>query len=217
MKVKICGITTLEDALASVDAGADLLGFNFYPASPRCISIETCARITAVLKARGCVVGLVGVFVNVSPAEMLATLDACALDLAQLSGDEPPETLAELRGRGFKALRPAHPVELEADLLRYPAHVPAPAWLVDAFRPGAYGGTGQTADWTAARRLTSTAPILLAGGLKPENVAEAVRQVRPWGVDTASGVESTPGRKDEHKLRAFIQAVREFEAKENEQ
>lgn len=214
MKIKICGISTLEDALAAVEAGADLLGFNFYPPSPRFISIETCAYLVSALKERGYAGPLVGVFVNEGPEQIETILDTCGLDLAQLHGDEPPEALARLDKRAFKALRPSGPDDLQESLQRYTPNPTLPAWLIDSYRPGTYGGTGQTADWSMARHLAQQAPILLAGGLHPENVAEAIRQVQPWGVDIASGVESAPGRKDAQKMRALVQAVREMEAAE---
>jgi phosphoribosylanthranilate isomerase len=204
MQVKICGCRTHEDSLAAVQAGADLLGFNFYPPSPRYISPETCRGIAAALRQQGAAVTLVGVFVN-APAEfILDTLAYCSLDLAQLHGDEPPELLQQLGARAFKALRPTDPNALESALVSYPFPTTTPAWLVDACLPGTYGGAGQTADWSLAARLATQAPILLAGGLNPQNVAAAIRQVRPWGVDVASGVESAPGIKDPAKMRAFI-------------
>jgi len=206
LTVKICGLTTLEDALAAVEAGADLLGFNFYPPSPRYISPAECARLAAELRKRGCSARLVGVFVNASAGEIEAILDGCALDLAQLSGDEGPELVQRLGKRAFKAIRPAGPSEPD-----YPARAEPPAYLIDAYRPGEYGGTGQTGDWRLAAELARRAPILLAGGLRSENVAAAVQQVHPWGVDVASGVESAPGRKDPDKMRAFIQSAREAE------
>jgi phosphoribosylanthranilate isomerase len=215
MKVKICGLTTLEDALAALEAGADLLGFNFYPPSPRFIPPAKCAALVGELRKRGCTAALVGVFVNASAEQMQTTLELCQLDLAQLSGDESPETLAQLGPRAFKALRPANPTALADSLNRYTPRPTPPAWLVDAYRAGEYGGTGQTADWRLASGLARQAPILLAGGLNPGNVAEAVRQVQPWGVDVASGVESTPGRKDTAKMRTFIAAARTFEEKTN--
>lgn len=211
MKVKICGLTNLADALAAVDAGADLLGFNFYPSSPRYVPPEDCARMVRELRLRRSLTVMVGVFVNEPPAEIRAIMDHCRLDLAQLSGDEPPEDLIRLGACAFKALRPANATTLQDSLARYPARLGPPAWLVDAFRPGRYGGTGQVAEWNLARSLARQAPILLAGGLTPENVAQAVRQVQPWGVDVASGVESTPGQKDDAKMRALIEAVRKNE------
>jgi phosphoribosylanthranilate isomerase len=212
MKVKICGITHLADALAALEAGADLLGFNFYPASPRYISPADCAALTAALRRHGCRAQLVGVFVNAPAAQVLEILTACGMDLAQFSGDEPPEVLAAVGPRAFKALRPANAAALAHSLALYPRRSAEPAWLVDAYRPGEFGGTGQPADWDLARELAGQAPILLAGGLRPENVAAAARAVRPWGVDVASGVETAPGRKDVEKMQAFIRAVRALEA-----
>jgi phosphoribosylanthranilate isomerase len=211
MKVKICGITNLGDAQAALEVGADLLGFNFYPTSPRFIQPKECARILDVLERGGLRtdrVTMVGVFVNATLAEVRGVLDACDLDLAQLSGDEPPEMLSALSERAFKALRPADTSALERSLALYPRRSAPPAWLVDAYRPGAFGGTGQVADWSLAAGLAARAPIFLAGGLTPENVGAAARQVRPWGVDVASGVESAPGRKDREKMIAFIRAAR---------
>jgi phosphoribosylanthranilate isomerase len=207
MHVKICGLTNVDDALAAIDAGADYLGFNFYPKSPRCISMDSCARIAAQLvmhHASG--VTLVGIFVNEPPARVAAILDGCGLDLAQLHGEELPEHLTVLWGRAFKAFRGM------ADGADYSAFAKispgAPALLVDAHAPNAYGGTGQVADWAAARALAAQFPIFLAGGLTPENVADAIAQVDPWGVDVASGVESAPGRKDHIKVRAFVKVAR---------
>jgi phosphoribosylanthranilate isomerase len=208
MKVKICGLTTLEDSLAAVEAGADLLGFNFYPPSPRYLLPKICAQITGALRARGCQAALVGVFVNAPAEHIRQILDECGLDAAQLSGDEPPQVLSELGVRAFKALRPASAAALAESLRIFPPPAGEPAWLVDAYRPGEYGGTGHAADWELASELAGQAPILLAGGLRPDNVALAVQAVRPWGVDTASGVESAPGLKDVEKMRAFIRAAR---------
>jgi phosphoribosylanthranilate isomerase len=213
MIVKICGIKTLEDAVAALEAGADMLGFNFYPPSPRYIAPQDCAVLVGRLRQLGCPARLVGVFVNAPASAIASILDECGLDLAQLSGDEPAETLAALRWRAYKALRLARPGDLESCLARYsPAlRAPAlqePAWLVDAYRPGEYGGTGVRADWRLASALADRSQILLAGGLTPDNVAEAVQQVHPWGVDVASGVELHPGVKHPDKMRAFIQSAR---------
>jgi len=207
--VKICGVTTLEDSLAAVEAGADMLGFNFFPLSPRCISLDTCRKIADELKQRPLAVSLVGVFVNAPLPEILHTMQVCSLDLAQLSGDEPEDLLRELGERAVKALRPSGPGSLQDLLRRYPGRSQPPAWLLDAYRPGSFGGGGQTADWELAASLAARQPILLAGGLNPENVHFAITQVRPWGVDVASGVESAPGRKDRRKVEAFIQAARQ--------
>ncbi len=209
VRVKICGITTLEDALAALDAGADLLGFNFYPPSPRAIAPAVCAELVHALRARGATATMVGVFVNRPPAEVAAVLDACGLDLAQLSGDEPAADAALLGPRAFKALRPQNAAQAVAQAAAYACRSAPPILLADAAAgAGRFGGTGQTADWTAAAALAATWPILLAGGLRPDNVAAAIAAVHPWGVDVASGVENTPGRKDWKKMRAFVAAVR---------
>jgi phosphoribosylanthranilate isomerase len=201
-KIKICGIKTVNDALAAKDAGADLIGFNFYPKSPRSIDVGRCRDIMSVMRKYGYIT-YVGVFVNASVAEVRATMGTCGLSLAQLHGDETPEMLSALDGRAFKAFRGV-PQSLDGF-----ARGDVPALLVDASVEGSYGGTGITADWDRVEELAKKFPLLLAGGLTPENVAEAVRQVKPWGVDVASGVESAPGEKDASKMKAFVSAVRE--------
>jgi phosphoribosylanthranilate isomerase len=209
MKIKICGITRYEDAQAAVEAGADLLGFNFYAKSPRYISPISAARLIADVRAACSRVLMVGVFVNSSLEEINTITGQCELDLAQLCGDELPETLNALNGVAFKALRPKDKPDLARSLNRYQPRAGSPAYLVDAYCPGAYGGTGQTADWSLARSLAEAYPLLLAGGLTPDNVAEAIHQVQPWGVDVASGVEESPGCKDPARLAAFIKAAME--------
>ncbi len=206
-KIKICGIKTVRDALAAIEAGADYLGFNFYPQSPRFIERQACAEITSVLKREYPQARLVGVFVNSSVEEVKDTLQICSLDLAQLHGDETPEMIAAFNGKAFKAFR-GIPENVDGF-----ARNDAPAFLLDASVKGIYGGSGVTADWDAAAELAKTYPLLLAGGLTPENVAEAVSRVKPWGVDVASGVESAPGEKDAGKLVEFVKAVRVGESK----
>jgi phosphoribosylanthranilate isomerase len=207
MIVKVCGIKTLADALAALEAGAGMLGFNFYPPSPRCITPEACAEIISSLRKLGKQALYVGVFVNDGPGRVREMVDYCALDLAQLSGNEPPATLAALDGGAFKAVRPVSLSEA-GDLLRTYARSSPPALLVDSHVKGAYGGTGETGNWTIAQSMAERAPVLLAGGLTPQNVGAAIRLVRPWGVDVASGVESCPGVKDPARMRAFMEAVR---------
>jgi phosphoribosylanthranilate isomerase len=219
VKVKICGITTLDDALAAIDAGADLLGFNFYQKSPRYIEPAACAELVNDLRGGGGRATLVGVFVNAAAGAVAACLDACNLDYAQLHGDEPPEDLAALAPWAFKAIRPANTEEAKRQALAYlpaapdgyntlVADPPRPAFLLDAAAPGQFGGSGQQADWPMARVLARRWPLLLAGGLRPDNVAAAIEAVQPWGVDVASGVESSPGRKDIATMRAFVEAAR---------
>jgi len=205
-KIKICGIKTLQDALVSIDVGADYLGFNFYPKSPRFVEKETCAQISAVLKREYPNAKLVGVFVNSPLEEMKNMLNSCSLDLAQLHGDESPETFSKLAPRAFKAFRGIPDGEMKLYL-----RSEAPSFLVDATVSGSYGGTGIVADWSAAAKLAIHYPLFLAGGLRPENVAEAVRRVNPWGVDVASGVESRPGEKDARMIKDFVQAVHSVE------
>jgi phosphoribosylanthranilate isomerase len=216
VRVKICGLTTLEDAQLAADAGADLLGFILYSASPRAVTPETAQTIVASLRRRPECPLLVGVFVNEPAATVASILDQCALDLAQLHGDEPPSFVGDpaslLYGRSYKALRPTTLAEAEADSEWYLPPNPVagrPALLLDAYHPRLRGGSGHSANWTIAARLASQTPgLLLAGGLNPANVAAAVRQVRPFGVDVASGVEASPGRKDPDLVRAFIQVAK---------
>ncbi len=206
MKVKICGITNIDDAQAAVEAGADLLGFNFYLKSLRYILPELAAAIVQQIRSRGRPSPLmVGVFVNAPLEEVRAIMAVAQLDLAQLHGDESAQMVKQLNGRGFKALRPASEAEVGIEAERFARYGPnAPVLLIDAYRKDQYGGTGHTADWSIATKLGQQYPILLAGGLTPENVAEAIRQVRPWGVDVASGVEASPGKKDAVKLKVFV-------------
>ena len=203
--VKICGIKTLKDALAAIEAGADYLGFNFYPKSVRFIEKSACVEITSVLKRERPQIKLVGVFVNSPVDEIKDILQTCQLDLAQLHGDETPETFAQLTPHAFRAFRgiPESNAGYERNKV--------PAMLIDAAVKGIYGGSGVVADWEAAAKLAKKYPLLLAGGLTPENVAVAVRQVQSWGVDVASGVESAPGEKDAGKISVFVKAVREVE------
>ena len=201
-KIKICGIKTIADAFAAVDAGADLIGFNFYPKSPRYVEVGMVRNIMSVMRRLGRVT-CVGVFVNASVGEILATMDTLGLNLAQLHGDETPEMLKVLHGQAFKAFR-GIPETIDGF-----ERQGTPAFLVDAAVKGVYGGSGVTADWSGAAVLAKKHPLLLAGGLTPGNVAQAVRQVKPWGVDVASGVESAPGKKDPGKMVEFVKAVRE--------
>ncbi len=206
MKIKICGIKTLPDALAATEAGADMVGFNFYPKSPRFVDPQTCQRIGSALRQDAPWVKRVGVFVNASLDEIKQALEFCLLDLAQLSGDETPELCAALGDRGLKAF---HGIP-GRNLHRF-ARRGAPAFLLDATMSGLYGGTGVAADWSEAGRLVRSYPFLLAGGLAPGNVVQAIELVKPWGVDVASGVESRPGLKDVGKIRAFVEAARSIE------
>jgi len=197
MIIKICGITNLDDARLAVDEGASALGFVFYPRSPRAVDEETVARITAALPKE---VWKVGVFVNENPDRILRIAQACGLDVVQLHGDEPPLS-RPFPMRVWKAFR----VGSDGPAVTWPAEL-AEAFVFDAQAGEAYGGAGKTFPWVVARGFP--AKVILAGGLDAANVAEAVRQAQPWGVDASSRLESVPGRKDPAKLRAFLQAAR---------
>jgi phosphoribosylanthranilate isomerase len=197
--VKICGITTLDDALACVDAGADALGFNFWPKSPRHLSVEAAVLIARRLPPN---VRTVGVFVDPSEAEVERAFASGAIDLAQFHGNEPLELCLRFAGRYIKAVRLRDAASL-ARLALYPCDLV----LVDADTPR-YGGSGERADVALATRAAATRRVILAGGLSPENVAEAVAEVKPYGVDVASGVEREPGVKDWMKVAAFVQAAK---------
>jgi len=206
IRVKICGITNAADAEAAAQAGADLIGLNFYELSPRVVSLETAADIREALPKS---VEAVGIFVNHPPREIIRISRLLRLDAAQLHGDETPEAVTRVSGNVpvFKAVR----VDAHFALSSLKPYSDASAFLLDASRAGQYGGTGHTIDWALARQAATSHRIILAGGLKPENVAAAIRVVRPYAVDVASGVESKPGRKDHARVRAFIEEVRRAE------
>jgi phosphoribosylanthranilate isomerase len=203
VKVKICGITRVEDALRAAALGADAIGLNFWPGSRRCVSAERGAEIARALPAG---VRAVGVFVNQPREEILAIARAAGLHAVQLHGDETPGDCAGWPLPVWKALRIASPLGL-ASLAGFRVE----AFVVDSGGPGsgAWGGTGATCDWSLAREAAARAPTWLAGGLSPANVREAIRAVRPLGVDVASGVESSPGVKDPEKLEAFLRLAKE--------
>jgi phosphoribosylanthranilate isomerase len=215
-QVKICGITNLEDARCAAEAGADMLGFIFFPGSPRCVAAETAGCIVGALRAAygGHAPRCVGVFVNEPLAHVRAVLDEAGLDMAQLHGDEPPEDLQALAPRAFKAIRPATVAGTAAQMARYAAAeapLEGPDLLVDAYHPAQYGGTGLSVDLAVARAalgLDERRRIVLAGGLEPESVGWVVAALQPWGVDVSSGVEREKGRKDHARVRAFLAAVR---------
>ena len=210
--VKICGVTNWPDARAACEAGANLLGFNFYEKSPRHLSPADASKIRAQLPPG---VEAVGIFVNAKPSAVTSLCSSLRLDAAQLHGDETPPAVGEVAAaiRVFKAFR----VGPDFSLATLDAYPDAFAFLFDAAHAGQYGGTGRTTDWALARRAALTSRIILAGGLKVENVAAAIRLVRPFAVDVASGVESKPGKKDHGRLRDFIQEVRRAEFQLEEQ
>jgi phosphoribosylanthranilate isomerase len=203
-RIKICGITRNEDAAAAADAGADAVGFVFYPPSPRAVVPARAAEIVGALPP---FVTSVGLFVNATREAVLSTLAAVPLDLLQFHGDEPPDYCGQF-GRPFlKAVR----VRPALDLLKYAQSYAgadrARGVLLDAYVDGTHGGTGRTFDWSIIPGGLAL-PVVLSGGLTPANVGQAVRQVRPAAVDVSSGVESAPGIKDHGMITAFIQAVR---------
>ena len=201
-RVKICGITNLADAQAAIAAGADVLGLNFYEGSPRHISMKTAAEIANKLPP---FVMRAGVFVNADEDLVTRAIGECGLSLLQFHGDEPPDFCAQFGLMSMKAFRIR-----DAESLKELPRFQTDAYLLDAFSPEARGGTGEKFNWDLAIEAQKFGkPVFLAGGLTPENVADAVRKVRPFGVDVASGVESSPGKKDHAKIRAFIAAVRE--------
>ena len=204
MRIKICGITNSRDARRAIECGADLLGFNFYPGSPRYVTPAKARRMVQRLPKN---VSAVGVFVNEPEEKVLAIARRVGLKYLQLHGDESPAEVARLAREVpvIKALRMKKPFRT-AQVARY---VRASALLLDGYDRRRRGGTGKTFDWKIARRLSSRSRIFIAGGLAPENVAEAVRIARPYAVDVSSGVETRPGKKDPARLKAFARAVLE--------
>lgn len=200
VKIKICGITNLEDALAAVAAGADALGFVFHPKSPRHIFPEQAKAIIRLLPP---FVQTVGLFVDESTETVNAVADQCGLDIIQLHGDDTPEYCETINRRIIKAFRVKAITCLEP-MQQYRVA----ACLLDAWSPSAHGGTGRTFNWEIAACAAQAGRIILAGGLTPDNVAEAIGKVAPYGVDVSSGVESAPGKKDHALVAAFIQAAR---------
>ncbi len=197
VRVKVCGITRREDAEAAVAAGADALGFMFYAPSPRCVSVEAAAAICRALPP---FISKVGVFVDADPAFLHEAADRCGLDVLQLHGDETPEYCQQCELPVIRAFRVRGP-----ETLTSLAGFATAAWLLDSYVPGHRGGTGAVFNWElAAAAVALGRPVILAGGLSPENVARAVQQVRPYAVDVSSGVECAPGRKDPQRLAAFV-------------
>jgi phosphoribosylanthranilate isomerase len=210
-RIKICGITTTEDAQQAARAGADAVGLNFYPGSPRFLSVTQARDIAAAATDR---VAKVGVFVNADSDRMLDLAETVGLDMIQLHGDEPSQTLQRLSDypviKAFRCRRDGlEPVLGFLKQCRAEGRLPD-AVLLDAHAPGKYGGTGQCIDWPAVRGAQATiggVPVVLAGGLTAENVAQAIVEARPAAVDTAGGVELSPGMKDPNKMNRFVAAA----------
>jgi phosphoribosylanthranilate isomerase len=199
-RIKICGITNLDDAQLAVELGADALGFVFYPPSPRAVTVTVAADICHQLPP---FVARVGVFVDELEYEIDRALEECLLTALQFHGEEPPGFCVKFRAKSIKAIRLR-----DEDSLRAAAEYDVDALLLDAYNARAQGGTGRTIDWSLAARAGEfvSKPVILAGGLTAENVAAAIRTVKPYAVDVASGVEREPGRKDAEKLRRFFEA-----------
>jgi phosphoribosylanthranilate isomerase len=200
VRVKICGITSLEDALQAVQAGADALGFVFYERSPRNLDPLRAANIISGLPP---FVQAVGLFVNDDAGFVNDTADRCRLDLVQLHGDEPPEYCEKIRRRVIKAFRVR-----DASSIAPVRDYRVAGILLDAYSPQAFGGTGLSFNWELAGIAREYGPVILAGGLDPDNVREAVERVAPYAVDVSSGVESSPGKKDPEKVREFIKRAK---------
>lgn len=213
MNVKICGITNMDDALCACAAGADFLGFVFYPGSPRYVPPARARALIGRLRAERALerTRTVGLCVQLVPAELDAVARAADVDCLQVYGTYVPQDLAQVNAALFKAIRPVSPQAAAHEADRYAALAPpsGPALLLDAFEAGTWGGTGQRADWDLAAQVRARHPrTMLAGGLTPDNVCAAIRQVRPWGVDVSSGVETAPGRKEPAAVRAFVARAR---------
>ncbi|WP_248919312.1 phosphoribosylanthranilate isomerase [Pseudomonas entomophila] len=202
VRSKICGITRLEDALAAVAAGADAIGFVFYAKSPRAVDVRQARAIISQLPP---FVTTVGLFVNASRCELNEILEVVPLDLLQFHGDETPADCEGYHRPWIKALRVRPGDDLEAACKHYAG---ASGILLDAYVAGVPGGTGESFDWSLIPQRLSK-PIILAGGLSADNVAEAIRQVRPYAVDVSGGVEQQKGIKDAAKIEAFMRAVRQ--------
>jgi phosphoribosylanthranilate isomerase len=203
VKVKICGITDLDDALAAVKYGADALGFVFYRKSPRYIGPD---EASAIIRELPPLVTTVGVFVDEDRENVERVMDLAGLDVAQFHGSEPPDACL-IRRRAIKAIRVRDVKDLEA-MHQYRVS----AYLLDTHSPHAPGGTGEVFNWDIALEAKKSGRIILAGGLTPGNIEEAAKRVRPYAVDVASGVEAEPGRKDHGKVRLFIERAKGFEA-----
>lgn len=200
IKIKICGITNLDDALAAAEAGADALGFNFYKKSPRCIEPEKAAEIIAQLPP---FIMPVGIFVNEREDRVREIQAKTCVQTVQFHGDESPEFCQRFGNRVIKAFQVK-----DKESLKAMAHYRVGAFLLDSYREGMRGGTGTTFDWHLAVVAKTFGKVILAGGLTPDNVVEAVKLVQPYGVDVAGGVEKEKGIKDHAKIKKFITEVR---------
>ena len=200
IKVKICGMTQLKDALFAVEQGVDAVGFIFYKKSPRAVTMKT---VREIIKKLPPLVDTVGVFVNESAERLNKIADYCGLDLVQLHGEESPAFCRKIHRRVIKAFRVK-----DLQSIKQLEKFPVSGFLLDTFSDDLHGGTGKTFDWNLALPVKKIGPVILAGGLTPSNIRQAVRRVRPYGVDVCSGVEKSSGIKDLEKVRAFLKNIR---------
>ena len=196
VKVKVCGMTSLKDALVAVEGGADAVGFIFYKKSPRSVTMKTVREIVLELPP---FVDTVGVFVDETAEQINKIADYCNLDIIQLHGDESPTFCKKIRRKVIKAFRIK-----DMQSVKKLSSFQVSGFLLDTFSENLHGGTGKVFDWNLALPAKKFGPVIMAGGLTPNNVQQAVRQIRPYGVDVCSGVESEPGIKDHKKVRAFL-------------
>lgn len=196
VKVKVCGMTSLKDALVAVELGADAVGFIFYKKSPRSVTMKTVREIVLELPP---FVDTVGVFVDETAEQINKIADYCNLDIIQLHGDESPTFCKKIRRKVIKAFRIK-----DMQSVKKLSSFQVSGFLLDTFSENLHGGTGKVFDWNLALPAKKFGPVIMAGGLTPNNVQQAVRQIRPYGVDVCSGVESEPGIKDHKKVRAFL-------------
>ena len=200
IKVKICGMTQLKDALFAVEQGVDAVGFIFYKKSPRAVTMKTVREIITKLPP---LVDTVGVFVNESAERLNKIADYCGLDLVQLHGEESPAFCRKIHRRVIKAFRVK-----DLQSIKQLEKFPVSGFLLDTFSDDLHGGTGKTFDWNLALPAKKIGPVILAGGLTPSNIRQAVRRIRPYGVDVCSGVEKSSGIKDLEKVRSFLKNIR---------
>ncbi len=202
VRVKVCGMTSLEDTMLAVRAGADAVGFIFYEKSPRAVKQKLVKEIIAALPP---FVETVGVFVNEEFDKVNKIAEACGLHSVQLHGDESPAYCKKMHRHVIKAIRVK-----DEDSLKPLSKYSVTAFLLDTYSEGEQGGTGKTFDWNLVHRAKKSGPVILAGGLGPNNVRSAIERVRPYAVDVCSGVEKSPGVKNPEKVNAFIQSVKKF-------
>ena len=200
VKVKICGMTNLKDVKVAVDGGVDAVGFIFYKKSPRSVTMQAVREIVVELPP---FVDSVGVFVNETAEQINKIADHCKLDRVQLHGDESPAFCKKIRRRVIKAIRVK-----DIQSLKKLSDYPVSSFLLDTFSEEQYGGTGKVFDWNLAYPAKRYGPIILAGGLTPNNVRQAIQRIQPYGVDVCSGVESQPGIKDHKKMQTFLKNVK---------